>query len=105
MRFQVTALVEGSRVETLALEANDAREARALAQDRGYAVLAVRRRLAVLALLRRRGSFPLQLFSQELRVMLEAGLSLPEAMQALVEKEARQDLRHTSQRGGAAVLA
>ena len=104
MRFQVTALVEGSRVETLALEANDAREARALAQDRGYAVLAVRRRLAVLALLRRRGSFPLQLFSQELRVMLDAGLSLPEAMQALVEKESREDLRLTLKRAGDALL-
>jgi general secretion pathway protein F len=104
MRFQVTALVEGSRVETLALDAHDAREARALAQDRGYAVLAVRRRLAVLALLRRRGSFPLQLFSQELRVMLEAGLSLPEAMQALVEKESREDLRHTLKRVADALL-
>ena len=104
MRFQVTALVEGSRVETVAVDAHDAREARALAQDRGYAVLAVRRRLAVLALLRRRGSFPLQLFSQELRVMLEAGLSLPEAMQALVEKESREDLRHTLKRVADALL-
>jgi len=104
MRFQVTALVEGSRVQTVAVDANDAREARALAQDRGYAVLAVRRRLAVLALLRRRGSFPLQLFSQELRVMLEAGLSLPEAMQALVEKESREDLRHTLKRVADALL-
>jgi general secretion pathway protein F len=104
MRFQVTALVEASRVETVAVDAHDAREARALAQDRGYAVLAVRRRLAVLALLRRRGSFPLQLFSQELRVMLEAGLSLPEAMQALVEKESREDLRHTLKRVADALL-
>jgi general secretion pathway protein F len=104
MRFQVTALVGGNRVETVAVDAHDAREARALAQDRGYAVLAVRRRLAVLALLRRRGSFPLQLVSQELRVMLEAGLSLPEAMQALVEKESREDLRHTLKRVADALL-
>jgi general secretion pathway protein F len=104
MRFQVTALVEASRVETVAVDAHDAREARTLAQDRGYAVLAVRRRLAVLALLRRRGSFPLQLFSQELRVMLDAGLSLPEAMQALVEKESREDLRHTLKRVADALL-
>ena len=104
MRFQVTALVDGSRVETLALDAHDAREARALAQDRGYAVLAVRRRLAVLALLRRRGRFPLQLFSQELRVMLDAGLSLPEAVQALVEKESSEDLRHTLKRVADALL-
>jgi general secretion pathway protein F len=104
MRFQVTALVDGSRVETLALDADDASEARALAQDRGYAVLAVRRRLAVLALLRRRGRFPLQLFSQELRVMLDAGLTLPEAVQALVEKESSEDLRHTLKRVADALL-
>ena len=104
MRYQVTALVDGNRVETLALEANDAREARSLAQDRGYAVLAVRRRLAMLAFLRRRHAFPLQLFSQELRVMLEAGLTLPEAMQALVEKESREELRHTLKRVADALL-
>src|SRR5262245_15131662 len=98
MRFQVIALVEGSRVETLAIDANDPREARSLAQERGYAVLAVRRRLATLGSVRRRRGFPLQLFSQELRVMLEAGLTLPEALQALVEKETREDLRRTLRR-------
>src|SRR5262245_23819555 len=104
MRFQVTALVEGSRVETLAIDANDPREARSLAQERGYAVLAVRRRLATLGSVRRRRGFPLQLFSQELRVMLEAGLTLPEALQALVEKETREDLRRTLRRVAEALL-
>jgi general secretion pathway protein F len=104
MRFQVTALVDGSRVETLAIDANDPREARSLAQERGYAVLAVRRRLAGLGSLRRRRGFPLQLFSQELRVMLDAGLTLPEAMQGLVEKETREDLRRTLKRVSDALL-
>lgn len=104
MRYHVTALIDGSRVETFALDATDAREARTLAQGRGYAVLAVRRRLGMLALPRRRRGFPLQLFSQELRVMLDAGLSLPEAMQALVEKESRDDLRHTLKRVADALL-
>lgn len=97
MRYQVTALVDGARVETIPVEARDAREARSLAQGRGYAVLAVRRPLALPFGLPERG-FPLILFSQELRVMLDAGLSLPEAMQALVEKESRGDLRQTLQR-------
>jgi general secretion pathway protein F len=108
MRYQVTALVDGSRVQTLAVEADDARQARALTQDRGYAVLAVRRRFAALPAflpwVRRRRRFPLQLFSQEMRVMLEAGLTLPEAMQALVEKESRDDLRHVLQRVADALL-
>ncbi|HEX6267204.1 MAG TPA: type II secretion system F family protein [Burkholderiales bacterium] len=97
MRYQVTALVDSARVETIPVEARDAREARSLAQGRGYAVLAVRRRLALPFGLPERG-FPLLLFSQELRVMVEAGLSLPEAMQALVEKESRGDLRQVLQR-------
>jgi general secretion pathway protein F len=97
MQYQVTALVDGARVETVAVEAVDAREARSVAQGRGYAVLAVKRRLTLSFGLPERG-FPLLLFSQELRVMLDAGLSLPEAMQALVEKESRADLREVLQR-------
>ena len=108
MRYHVTALVDGSRVQTLAVEADDARQARALTQDRGYAVLGVRRGLGALSAFfpwaRRGRRFPLQLFSQELRVMLEAGLMLPEALQALVEKESREDLRLTLQRVADALL-
>jgi len=47
MRYQVTALVDSARVETIPVEARDPREARSLAQGRGYAVLAVRRRFAL----------------------------------------------------------
>ena len=79
MRYHVTALIDGSRVQTLAVEADDARQARALAQEQGHAVLAVRRRFAALPAFlpwgRRARRFPLQLFSQEMRVMLEAGLT------------------------------
>ena len=106
MRYEVTALVNGTRVETVVLDASHPGEARTLAQDRGYAVLAVRRRLAALPAFlpwTRGRRFPLQLFSQDLRVMLEAGLSLPEAMQALVEKESRDDLRRTLERVSAAL--
>src|SRR5258707_1565191 len=104
MQYQVTALVDGARVETVAVEAVDAREARSVAQGRGYAVLAVKPRLALSLGLPERG-FPLLLFSQELRVMLDAGLSLPEAMQALVEKESRADLRAGLQRVTDALFA
>src|SRR5258708_33212595 len=97
MRYQVTALVDGTRVETVAIDATDAQEARSLAQGRGYAVVAVARRLIPSFSLPERG-FPVLLFSQELRVMLEAGLSLPEAMRALVEKEPRAELREALQR-------
>jgi len=48
----------------------------------------------MLALLRRAGErFPLVLFSQELLVLLEAGLPLVEAIDTLAEKERRGDFR------------
>jgi general secretion pathway protein F len=107
MRYEVTALINGARVETVFVDANHAAEARTLAQERGYAVLAIRRRLVALPAFlpwARARRFPLQLFSQELRVMLDAGLTLPEAMQALVEKESRDDLRRALQRVTDALL-
>jgi general secretion pathway protein F len=93
MRYQVTALVDATQVVTIPVDANGAHDARVHAQRRGYAVLGVRRTLAPDFLRRREGRFPLQLFSQDLRLMLDAGLTLPEAMQALVEKETRAETR------------
>lgn len=42
---------------------------------------------------RRRASFPLQLFSQELAVLLDAGIALLEALNTLREKEAQSGVR------------
>jgi general secretion pathway protein F len=42
---------------------------------------------------RRRAKFPLQLFSQELAVLLDAGIALLEALQTLREKEAQPGVR------------
>jgi len=92
MRYQVTALVDAARVVTIPVDANDVQDARAHAQGRGYAVLKVRRTLAPDLWRRGERRFPLQLFSQELRLMLEAGLTLPEAVQALIEKESRAEI-------------
>ncbi len=93
MRYQVTALVDAARVVTIPVDANDVQAAREHAQRLGYAVLNVRRALAPVFFLPGEHRFPLQLFSQELRLMLEAGLTLPEALQALVEKEANEGIR------------
>jgi general secretion pathway protein F len=102
MRYQVTALVDAARVVTIPVDANDVRGAREHAQRLGYAVLGVRRALAPVVFRAGEHRFPLQLFIQELRLMLEAGLTLPEALQALVEKEAHEGTRrvHEAVRDG-----
>jgi len=93
MRYQVTALVDAARVVTIPVDASDVQGAREHAQRLGYAVLNVRRALAPVLFRPGEHRFPLQLFSQELRLMLEAGLTLPEALQALVEKESSEGIR------------
>lgn len=45
----------------------------------------------------RRERFPLMLFSQEMLALLEAGLNLMEAIEALAEKEQRPEVRQTLQ--------
>lgn len=47
MRYEVTALINGARVETVFVDANHAAEARTLAQERGYAVLAIRQQARI----------------------------------------------------------
>jgi len=49
------------------------------------------------ARLSRRERFPLMLFSQEMLALLEAGLNLMEAIEALAEKELRPEVRQTLQ--------
>jgi len=93
MRYEVTALVNAARIVTIPVDADDPADARQLAQRRGYAVLEIRRPFAWNPFRNRKPRFPLQLFCQELRLMLEAGLTLSEAIQALVEKETREDTR------------
>lgn len=91
MRYQVTALVNAARVVTIPVDADHAADARLLAQRRGYEVLHIKRSFDLRTLRGRKPHFPLYLFCQELRLMLEAGLTLSEAIQALVEKETRED--------------
>ena len=94
MRFELRAITHDGRMETLDLQALDEASAREHAQGQGYTVVAVRRRTDLFAFLRRSGErFPLVLFSQELLVLLEAGLPLVEAIDTLAAKERRGDFR------------
>ncbi len=80
-------------MESLDVQALDEASAREQAAGRGYTVLAVRRKAALLGFSRRGDRFPLLLFSQELLVLLDAGLPLVEAIDTLAEKERRGDFR------------
>jgi general secretion pathway protein F len=90
MRFQVKAFREKGTVESLPVDAISAAEATLIVERQGYSVLGVAARGGfTLPDLRRRTRFPLLLFSQELHVLLAAGLSLIEAIETLAEKEAQ----------------
>lgn len=92
MQFQVRALATGKLV-ILALDATDEPDARRQAAAQGYTVLGVQQERAPGGFSLGGKRFPLVLFSQELLALLEAGLSLVEALEALLEKEGRSDTK------------
>ena len=93
MRFELRAISPEGRLESLDVQALDEGSARDQALGRGYTVLAVRRRARLIALSRAGDRFPLLLFSQELLVLIGAGLPLVEAIETLGEKEKRGDFK------------
>ena len=94
VRFDVKAFRDKGHIVSLQFDANSAAEASLAIERQGYSVLGVSARRGVaLALPRKRGRFPLLLFTQELHALLEAGLNLTEAMEALVEKESHVETR------------
>jgi general secretion pathway protein F len=87
MQFEIRAMRSGEGVCVLSVAALNQSDAVTTAKSQGYAVLSVKEASKSLALLKPRKTFPLVLFSQELLSLLEAGLSLIEAMVALADKE------------------
>lgn len=86
MRYDVKAVTPRNEVVALELEAADESTVRAIARERGLSVIAIDARRLALDL-KPRKRFPTTLFSVELRTLLEAGLSLVEALQTLGERE------------------
>ncbi|HKC44708.1 MAG TPA: type II secretion system F family protein [Burkholderiales bacterium] len=94
MQFEIRALRGAEGLVTVALEAPDETSALEQARAQGLAVLSARPRRALPALASPFAArFPLLLFSQELVALLSAGLSLPEVVETLAEKEARPEFR------------
>jgi general secretion pathway protein F len=101
MRFRLKAVGREGRVESLDLQALDSSGAVQQAENRGYTVLTVRQKAG--SALPWRGAaarFPVVLFSQELLVLLNAGLPLVEAIGTLAEKERNGDWRTILERIG-----
>jgi general secretion pathway protein F len=78
---------------SMRLEAASDEQARWIAEQQGYAVLRVQARAGLLP--KHASKFPLLFFCQELRVLLEAGLTLPESIETLARKEVRSEARAT----------
>jgi general secretion pathway protein F len=91
VRFRLTTLDGGRGVAIQELDALDEADAHRQAVARGLRVLAIQ---ASRWKGRRRSRLSLVAFSNELVALLEAGLSLVEAIDALTEKERDESVRH-----------
>jgi general secretion pathway protein F len=93
IEYQLKACRDPSQVFALTIEAVDERDAVLQAEAQGLTVLATRvvrtRNLPWL----RRSTFRLAMFNQELLSLVEAGLTLVEAVETLAEKEARAEAK------------
>ena len=90
MQFQLRVIRSGSVPSQIELEASSHEDARIKAEQQGLTVLQVRLRQSMLGMyqFRARGKpFPLILFCQEFRVLFEAGLSVMDVLQTLIDKE------------------
>jgi general secretion pathway protein F len=94
MRFEIMAYRNHEGVFPMSLEAESFDEARVLARAKGVDIVSIRQQWHWLAQRRRKDPpFDLLLFSQELRSLLAAGLSLVESLGALSRKETRSSRR------------
>src|SRR5579859_6665380 len=99
MSFELKAVNHNGRVELLDFPGLDEATAVQHAESRGYTVLAVRARVGLAFPWRgAHERFPVAMFSQELLVLLNAGLPLVESLATLGERERRADFRTVLER-------
>ena len=89
MQFEMKVLRRGEGVSLLSIAAMNESDAASLAKNQGYTVLGIKSggSMALPRFKKSGNGFPLVLFSQELLALLDAGLSLVEALETLAEKE------------------
>lgn len=94
MRFAVKGLHGRQGVKLVTLEAPNLGAAHEQARAQGLTVLSVAPARSISALAARwSGRFPLLQFTHELIALMEAGLSLPESLEVMSEKETRAEVR------------
>ena len=96
MQYQIKAVDAGKGIISMLLEAPSVDAARQAAEHQGLRVMSMipTRRLSALGTaFGRRQEFPLALFSQELATLINAGLSLVNAIESLAEKEEQASTR------------
>ena len=103
MRFELKAVGPDGSIEALEFQAPDEASAVQSLEKRGYTVLSVRARRAWSAAWRRNARFPVALFSQELRALVQAGLPLVESIDTLAQKERNGEWRGLLERVAAAL--
>ncbi len=93
MKFELK-VARGTEVQSLTLEASNGLQAQLQAESQGYSVLGLKQLgTAGIGTHLRKPRFNLMLFSQELLSLLDSGLSLVEAIEALAEKEGHAESR------------
>ncbi len=97
VQFVVRVLTPENRLETLAVEGIDASQARRSVEARGLKAIAVEQS-AVRSAGAGSASFSLLEFSMELVALLEAGLTIVEALEGLLEKESSANTRNLYER-------
>ena len=93
MKFELK-VARGTEVQSLTLEASNGLQAQLQAESQGYSVLGLKQLGSTgIGARLRKPRFNLMLFSQELLSLLDSGLSLVEAIEALAEKEGHAESR------------
>lgn len=95
MQYQLRVIRDGEHPLNIKLDAADQVDARTQAEQKGFTVLNIR--ASYNALLSRKNQFPLILFCQEFRVLIEAGLSINDVLETLIEKEPNANHKNTIQ--------
>lgn len=96
MRFELKALNEASQLVESVIEADSQDAAKAAASGRGLAVVSIRPAVeAARRFAPGKSRFSLLLFSQNIVSLLQAGLTVVEALEALAENEARHRAEQT----------
>ncbi len=93
MRYRLKVLNQKNEVEILEISAPLESRARSIAQLQGYVVVAINPHFFSFSW-NLSHNFPLQIFSHELNTLMSAGLSLVEALEAIVEKETNTHTRN-----------